>query len=79
MKELPWEPIIAVITWAALFTAFLFKLHFDNQKNKAAIEVLQKENSDLKKELREMKDILIKVEYATGQLMLGRIKTGTRE
>lgn len=61
-----------------MFTAFLFKLYFDNQRNKTAIDELKKENADLKKELREMKDILIKVEYATGQLMLGRIKTGQR-
>lgn len=46
---------------------------------KDSVKRLEKENEDLKKELKEMMAILIKVEHNTTLLMMGRIKTGSKE
>ena len=40
---------------------------------------LEKENKELKAELKNIRDILIRVEQNTSLLMLGRIKTGRQE
>lgn len=42
-------------------------------------EEIKRENVELKKEIKDMRDILIRVESNTQLLMLGRIKTGQKE
>jgi len=63
----------------------LYKTKIDAELKSLRIEIaketeeIKKENAELKKELKDMRDILIKVENNTHLLMLGRIKTGSKE
>jgi cell division protein FtsB len=89
MENIPWTIITFIIAQLGAFIWFLVKQYFKTEKNTTDIKALEirvnaeflkieKENAELKKELKEMRDILVRVEYATSQLMLGRIKTGSK-
>ena len=58
-------------------TTILQALTLLNKEEK--VSELDSENKELKKQLSDLKDILIKVENNTHLLMLGRIKTGAKE
>lgn len=88
--QAPWELIITVVVNVILLSYWITKISTrteSNEKDIAALkatvqhdmEEIKKENADLKKELREIRDILIQVKSSTDLLMLGRIKTGARQ
>lgn len=76
ISEAPTSIIIFVIGQTATAAWAIITMWFDIKSIKVKMAESEIENAELKKELREMKDLLIKVDYATSQLMLGRIKTG---
>lgn len=79
LTEVPWALVIflASQTFGAIW--FFSKMKSDVDSLKDSVKRLEKENEDLKKELKEMMAILIKVEHNTTLLMMGRIKTGSKE
>lgn len=89
-QNIPWTVVTFIIIQLGTFIWFLIKLHFKTERNtemiikleqKVASEMseIKRENVELKKELKDMRDILVKVENNTHLLMLGRIKTGAKD
>lgn len=79
LNEIPWTLVIFLATQTFGAIWFFSKMKADVDGLKDSVKRLEKENEDLKKELKEMMSILIKVEHNTTLLMMGRIKTGSRE
>lgn len=79
LTEIPWTLVIFLATQTFGAIWFFSKMKADVDGLKDSVKRLEKENEDLKKELKEMMSILIKVEHNTTLLMMGRIKTGSRE
>lgn len=89
-QNIPWTVIIFIIAQLGTFIWFLIRLHFKSEETAKGLKALElkvandmseikKENIELKKELKDMRDILVKVENNTHLLMLGRIKTGAKD
>lgn len=89
-QNIPWTVVVFIIAQLGTFIWFLIKLHFKSEKTVEGLRALElkvagemseikRENIELKKELKDMRDILVKVENNTHLLMLGRIKTGSKE
>jgi cell division protein FtsB len=90
LSQIPWPVVTFIIAQLGAFIWFLVKIYFKTEKNTsditalalrvdAELDKIAKENAELKKELKEMRDILVKVENNTHLLMLGRIKTGAKD
>lgn len=79
MNDIPWSIVIFVIAQTAGAIWFISNLNSDVKNLKQQVNHIEKENEALRKELREMRDIMIKVEHNTALLMLNRIKTGQKD
>lgn len=79
LHEMPWGLVTFGLTQIGLLIGFGFWVKYSIQSLKSKVDAIEKENHDLKKQLQDMRDILVKVENNTHLLMLGRIKTGRQE
>jgi cell division protein FtsB len=79
LTSIPYQIIIFFATQTAAVVWFFIKLYFKVESMSKKVSELDSENKELKKQLSDLKDILIKVENNTHLLMLGRIKTGAKE
>jgi hypothetical protein len=77
-SSIPWSLVVFFLTYTGAFVGFQFKLHYDNKRNKEAIDELKKENADLKRELKEVRETLLLVKHSVDLLVLGQLKTGNR-
>jgi len=79
IDNIPYQIILFFVTQTAAVVWFFIKLYFKVESMSKKVTELDSENKELKKQLADMRDILIKVEQNTHLLMLGRIKTGAKE
>lgn len=79
ISEIPWSLVIFLATQTFGAIWFISNLNSDFKNLKQKVDQIEKENENLRKEIKEMRDILIKVEHNTTLLMMGRIKTGSKE
>lgn len=79
LNEIPWTLVVFLVAQTLGAVWFISKLNSDVQNLKLKVDQIEKENAELRKQIQEMRDILIKVEHNTTLLMMGRIKTGNKE
>lgn len=79
VTQIPWGLVTFGLTQIGLLIGFGFWVKYSIQSLKQKVNDIEKENHELKKQLQDMRDILVKVENNTHLLMLGRIKTGRSE
>jgi len=79
LQNIPYEVVLFFVAQTAAVVWFFIKLYFKVESMSKKVSELDSENKELKKQLADLKDILIKVENNTHLLMLGRIKTGSKE
>lgn len=77
--EIPWSLVVFLATQTFGAIWFISNLNSDFKNLKQKVDQIEKENENLRKEIKEMRDILIKVEHNTTLLMMGRIKTNARD
>jgi cell division protein FtsB len=79
LHNIPYQVVLFFGIQTASVIWFFIKLYFKVESMSKKVSELDSENKELKKQLSDLKDILIKVENNTHLLMLGRIKTGQKE
>jgi cell division protein FtsB len=79
LHNIPYQVVLFFGIQTASVIWFFIKLYFKVESMSKKVTELDSENKELKKQLSDLKDILIKVENNTHLLMLGRIKTGQKE
>lgn len=70
---------IAFVTYTASTVWFFIKLYFKVESMSKKVSELETENKELKKQLTDLKDILLIVKHTTDLLYLGKIKTGRNQ
>lgn len=68
--------IIFIICQALAGCGAIVTMYFDVKNLKTRLETSEKENKELRHELREMRDTLLLVKHSTDLLVLGKLKTG---
>jgi cell division protein FtsB len=79
ISHIPFQVIVFFLAQTGAVIWFFIKLYFKVESMSKKVSELDSENKELKKQLSDLRDILIKVENNTHLLMLGRIKTGQKE
>lgn len=79
LTNYPWTLIIFIVAQTAGAIWFISKMNAKIESMEKKQIDLENENKELKAELKQIRDILIRVEQNTSLLMLGRIKTGNKE
>lgn len=79
LHNIPYQVVLFFGIQTASVIWFFIKLYFKVESMSKKVTELDSENKELKKQLSDLRDILIKVENNTHLLMLGRIKTGQKE
>lgn len=79
LNEIPWTLVVFLVAQTLGAVWFISTLNSDVKNLKLKVDQIEKENEALRKQIQEMRDILIKVEHNTTLLMMGRIKTGSKE
>jgi hypothetical protein len=79
LNQIPAAYIVFALTQTVLAFWAIVKMYFKLNSLDDKVNKLEKENEQLKHELKEMRDIMIKVEQNTTLLMMGRIKTRSME
>ena len=76
IESLPIGLIIFILTQTAMAVWAIIKLYFAVESMKTKVLEIEKENHDLKKQLKDMSDTLLLVKHSVDLLVLGRLKTG---
>lgn len=76
IESLPIGLIIFILTQTAMAVWAIIKLYFAVEGMKTKVLEIEKENHDLKKQLKDMSDTLLLVKHSVDLLVLGRLKTG---
>jgi hypothetical protein len=76
IESLPIGLIIFILTQTAMAVWAIIKLYFAVEGMKIKVLEIEKENHDLKKQLKDMSDTLLLVKHSVDLLVLGRLKTG---
>ena len=76
LENLPIGLIIFILTQTAMAVWAIIKLYFAVESMKTKVLEIEKENHDLKKQLKDMSDTLLLVKHSVDLLVLGRLKTG---
>jgi len=71
--------ILAAVGQLAATVWFFIKLYFKVESMVKKVQEIESENKELKKQLADMKDILLIVKHTTDLLYLGKIKTGRNQ
>jgi hypothetical protein len=76
LESIPVGLIIFILTQTAAAVWAIIKLYFAVESMKTKINEIEKENRDLKNQLKTMSDTLLLVKHSVDLLVLGRLKTG---
>lgn len=74
--NIPLPLIIFAVTQTAAAIWFIAKLYSSVESMKEKVNQIEKENLDLKKQLKELSDTLLLVKHSVDLLVIGRLKTG---
>ena len=75
-ESLPISLIIFILTQTAAAVWAIIKLYFAVESMKTKVVEIEKENKELKTQLKELSDTLLLVKHSVDLLVIGRLKTG---
>ena len=76
LQSLPIGLIIFILTQTAAAVWAIIKLYFAVESMKIKVVEIEKENKELKTQLKELSDTLLLVKHSVDLLVIGRLKTG---
>ena len=76
LQNLPIGLIIFILTQTAAAVWAIIKLYFAVESMKTKVVEIEKENKELKTQLKELSDTLLLVKHSVDLLVIGRLKTG---
>ena len=76
LQSLPIGLIIFILTQTAAAVWAIIKLYFAVESMKTKMVEIEKENKELKTQLKELSDTLLLVKHSVDLLVIGRLKTG---
>ena len=76
LENLPIGLIIFILTQTGMAVWAIIKLYFAVEGMKTKVSEIEKENKELKEQLKIMSDTLLLVKHSVDLLVLGRLKTG---
>lgn len=76
LENLPIGLIIFILTQTGAAVWAIIKLYFAVEGMKTKVSEIEKENKELKEQLKNMSDTLLLVKHSVDLLVLGRLKTG---
>lgn len=76
LSNIPLPLIIFAVTQTVAAIWFIAKLYSSVESMKEKVNQIEKENLDLKKQLKELSDTLLLVKHSVDLLVIGRLKTG---
>lgn len=76
LQSLPIGLIIFILTQTAAAVWAIIKLYFAVESMKTKVVEIEKENKELKTQLKELSDTLLLVKHSVDLLVIGRLKTG---
>lgn len=79
LSNIPWPIVIFLITQAGALVGFGFWVYYSIKALQVKITEMEKENAEVKKELRELRETLLLVKHSVDLLVLGQLKTGQRK
>ncbi len=74
--SVPVPLIIFAVTQTAAAIWFIAKLYTSVEAMKEKVVQIEKENKELKEQLRQLSDTLLLVKHSVDLLVIGRLKTG---
>ena len=76
LQSLPIGLIIFILTQTAAAVWAIIKLYFAVESMKTKMVEIEKENKELKTQLKDLSDTLLLVKHSVDLLVIGRLKTG---
>jgi cell division protein FtsB len=76
LTSIPLPLIIFAITQTVAAIWFIAKLYSSVEAMKEKVNQIEKENRELKQQLKELSDTLLLVKHSVDLLVIGRLKTG---
>lgn len=77
LQSLPIGLIIFILTQTAAAVWAIIKLYFAVESMKTKMVEIEKENKELKTQLKDLSDTLLLVKHSVDLLVIGRLKTGS--
>lgn len=77
LQSLPIGLIIFILTQTAAAVWAIIKLYFAVESMKIKMVEIEKENKELKTQLKDLSDTLLLVKHSVDLLVIGRLKTGS--
>lgn len=78
LKEIPVGLIVFILTQTVAAVWALIKLYFAVESMKTKVQEIEKENKELKTQLKEVSDTLLLVKHSVDLLVIGKLKTGPK-
>ena len=79
LNEIPWSLVIFLVTQTIAAIWVIIKMYFKLNSLDDKVNKLEVENKELRLQLKELSDTLLIVKNNTDLLVLGKLKTGSRE
>jgi len=76
LTSIPLRLIIFAVTQTVAAIWFIAKLYSSVEAMKEKVNQIEKENKELKQQLKELSDTLLLVKHSVDLLVIGRLKTG---
>lgn len=76
LTSVPLPLIIFAVTQTVAAIWFIAKLYSSVEAMKEKVNQIEKENKELKQQLKELSDTLLLVKHSVDLLVIGRLKTG---
>ena len=76
LTNIPMPLIIFAVTQTIAAIWFIAKLYSSVESMKEKVNQIEKENKELKQQLKELSDTLLLVKHSVDLLVIGRLKTG---
>ncbi len=76
LSNIPLPLIIFAVTQTVAAIWFIAKLYSSVESMKEKVNQIEKENKELKQQLKELSDTLLLVKHSVDLLVIGRLKTG---
>lgn len=77
LQSLPIGLIMFILTQTAAAVWAIIKLYFAVESMKIKMVEIEKENKELKTQLKDLSDTLLLVKHSVDLLVIGRLKTGS--